>query len=160
MSFGLLLIIYNSSTYLDFFFSSFLILDSLGTGSTWERADCLVISNFVLIGVLPPREWSTPFLPFSLISLLKHQFNIFQGLLSPLDVPFPLLSRRALRRVTPQVKTHQARWRTHATPLSALTNPRHGLKLFTDSINAKYSFRPFLCPLNISLVPFRLSSSW
>lgn len=52
-----------SSLYLPFldaffFFSSLLNLDSLGSGSTQEHAECLVISSVVFKGVLPPFEWS------------------------------------------------------------------------------------------------------
>ena len=55
--------------------------------------------------------------------------------LSPLFVPLSLnvstqvLSLRASQRIHPQVETHQAHQRSHATLLSTLENPHHAFKL-------------------------------
>ena len=95
-----------------FFFSSLLKSDSLGSGSTQEHTECLVISSVVFKGVLPPLEWSN----------FPHSQSYFPPLRlkNKAFIHFPVATPWCSRQNTPSMLkwSHllcQAHWKSHAT---------------------------------------------
>ena len=89
-----------------FFLSSFRILDSLGTGSTQEHVDCLVISLLYLKVSSHLTNGVSFRLSKKLFPYSKFTTVIFHALPLPFsNLPSVSKSRRALRHGITQVKT-------------------------------------------------------
>ena len=96
-----------------FFFFSFLNLDSLGTGSMQECAECLVILLFVLKRVSSNLSSGAAFSPLLvLFPSLKVQR---QSLYSLSLFPYPLIFCHAPRHNNSQVNMQHTHWSAHTT---------------------------------------------